>query len=47
MKSRGHTNVKRSMGCRIEQDRLEAAREALLREWITIEEITHSDPPVT
>jgi DNA-binding NarL/FixJ family response regulator len=25
----------------------EAAREALLREWITIEEITHSDPPDT
>jgi DNA-binding NarL/FixJ family response regulator len=25
----------------------EAAREALLRDWITIEEITHSDPPDT
>ena len=25
----------------------EAAREALLRDWITIEEVTHSDPPVT
>ena len=25
----------------------EAAREALLRDWITIEELTHSDPPPT
>jgi hypothetical protein len=25
----------------------EASREALLRDWITIEEITHSDPPLT
>jgi len=25
----------------------EAAREALMREWITIEEVTQSDPPAT
>ena len=25
----------------------EAAREALLRDWITIEELTHSEPPLT
>jgi hypothetical protein len=25
--------------------RTEASREALLRDWITIEEVTHSDPP--
>jgi hypothetical protein len=27
--------------------RTEASREALLREWITIEELTHSEPPLT
>jgi ATP/maltotriose-dependent transcriptional regulator MalT len=37
-------NVNQKMGV---SSRTEAAREALLRDWITIEEITHSDPPLT
>jgi DNA-binding NarL/FixJ family response regulator len=37
-------NIYQKMGV---SSRGEAAREALLRDWITIEEITHSDPPVT
>ena len=37
-------NVYNKMGV---SSRSEASREALLREWITIEEVTHSDPPVT
>jgi DNA-binding NarL/FixJ family response regulator len=37
-------NVYQKMGV---SSRGEAAREALLRDWITIEEITHSDPPLT
>jgi DNA-binding NarL/FixJ family response regulator len=37
-------NVYQKMGV---SSRSEASREALLREWITIEEVTHSDPPVT
>jgi DNA-binding NarL/FixJ family response regulator len=35
-------NVYQKMGV---GSRAEAAKEALLREWITIEELTHSDPP--
>jgi DNA-binding NarL/FixJ family response regulator len=37
-------NVYQKMGV---TSRTEAAREALLRDWITIEEVTHSDPPIT
>jgi DNA-binding NarL/FixJ family response regulator len=37
-------NIFQKMGV---SSRGEAAREALLREWITIEEVTQSDPPVT
>ena len=37
-------NIYQKMGV---SSRTEAAREALLRDWITIEEVTHSDPPVT
>jgi DNA-binding NarL/FixJ family response regulator len=37
-------NVYQKMGV---TSRTEASREALLRDWITIEEITHSDPPDT
>jgi DNA-binding NarL/FixJ family response regulator len=37
-------NVYKKMGV---SSRGEAARKALLRDWITIEEITHSDPPLT
>jgi DNA-binding NarL/FixJ family response regulator len=37
-------NVYKKMGV---SSRTEASREALLREWITIEEVTHSDPPLT
>jgi DNA-binding NarL/FixJ family response regulator len=37
-------NVYQKMGV---SSRTEASREALLREWITIEEVTHSDPPLT
>jgi ATP/maltotriose-dependent transcriptional regulator MalT len=37
-------NIYQKMGV---SSRGEAAREALLREWITIEEVTQSDPPVT
>jgi DNA-binding NarL/FixJ family response regulator len=37
-------NVYQKMGV---GSRGEAAREALRREWITIEELTHSDPPPT
>jgi DNA-binding NarL/FixJ family response regulator len=37
-------NVYQKMGV---SSRSEASREALLREWITIEEVTHSDPPLT
>ena len=37
-------NIYQKMGV---SSRGEAAREALLRDWITIEEITHSDPPLT
>jgi DNA-binding NarL/FixJ family response regulator len=37
-------NIYQKMGV---SSRTEAAREALLRDWITIEEITHSDPPLT
>ena len=37
-------NVYQKMGV---SSRSEASREALLREWITIEDVTHSDPPVT
>jgi DNA-binding NarL/FixJ family response regulator len=37
-------NVYQKMGV---GSRAEAAKEALLREWITIEELTHSDPPPT
>ena len=37
-------NVYNKMGV---SSRSEASREALLREWITIEELTHSDPPLT
>jgi DNA-binding NarL/FixJ family response regulator len=36
-------NVYQKMGV---SSRTEASREALLRDWITIEEVTHSDPPV-
>jgi DNA-binding NarL/FixJ family response regulator len=35
-------NVYQKMGV---SSRTEASREALLRDWITIEELTHSDPP--
>ena len=37
-------NVYKKMGV---SSRTEASREALLREWITIEELTHSEPPLT
>jgi DNA-binding NarL/FixJ family response regulator len=37
-------NVYQKMGV---GSRSEAAREALLRDWITIEEVTQSDPPAT
>jgi DNA-binding NarL/FixJ family response regulator len=37
-------NVYKKMGV---SSRGEASREALLREWITIEEVTQSDPPAT
>ena len=37
-------NIYQNMGV---SSRTEASREALLREWITIEEVTQSDPPVT
>jgi DNA-binding NarL/FixJ family response regulator len=37
-------NVYQKMGV---SSRGEAAKEALLRDWITIEEVTQSDPPVT
>jgi len=37
-------NVYLKMGV---SSRGQAAREALLRDWITIEEVTHSDPPAT
>jgi DNA-binding NarL/FixJ family response regulator len=37
-------NVYQKMGV---SSRGEASKEALLREWITIEELTHSDPPAT
>jgi DNA-binding NarL/FixJ family response regulator len=37
-------NVYKKMGV---SSRTEAAREALFRDWITIEEITQSEPPVT
>jgi DNA-binding NarL/FixJ family response regulator len=37
-------NVYQKMGV---SSRGEAAKEALLRDWITIEEVTKSDPPVT
>jgi DNA-binding NarL/FixJ family response regulator len=37
-------NIYQKMGV---SSRGEAAREALLRDWITIEEITQSDPPLT
>src|SRR5215208_3759162 len=37
-------NIYQKMGV---SSRGQAAREALLRDWITIEEVTHSDPPVT
>jgi DNA-binding NarL/FixJ family response regulator len=37
-------NVYQKMGV---SSRTEASREALLRDWITIEELTHSDPPAT
>src|SRR5829696_5804907 len=37
-------NVYQKMGV---SSRGQAAREALLRDWITIEEVTHSDPPLT
>ena len=37
-------NVYQKMGV---SSRGEASREALTREWITIEELTHSEPPVT
>ena len=37
-------NVYQKMGV---SSRTEASREALLREWITIEELTHSEPPLT
>jgi DNA-binding NarL/FixJ family response regulator len=37
-------NIYQKMGV---SSRGEAAREALVREWITIEEVTQSDPPVT
>jgi ATP/maltotriose-dependent transcriptional regulator MalT len=37
-------NIYQKMGV---SSRGEASREALLRDWITIEEITHSDPPLT
>jgi DNA-binding NarL/FixJ family response regulator len=36
-------NVYQKMGV---SSRGEASREALLRDWITIEEVTHSDPPL-
>ena len=36
-------NIFQKMGV---SSRGEASREALLRNWITIEEVTHSDPPV-
>jgi DNA-binding NarL/FixJ family response regulator len=39
---RHQANVYKKMGV---SSRGEAAREALLRDWITIEELTHSDPP--
>ena len=35
-------NVYQKMGV---SSRGEASKEALLRDWITIEEVTHSDPP--
>jgi DNA-binding NarL/FixJ family response regulator len=37
-------NIYQKMGV---SSRTEASREALTRDWITIEEVTHSDPPVT
>ena len=37
-------NIYQKMGV---SSRGQAAREALLRDWITIEEVTHSDPPDT
>jgi len=37
-------NIYQKMGV---SSRGEASREAFLRDWITIEEITHSDPPLT
>jgi DNA-binding NarL/FixJ family response regulator len=37
-------NIFQKMGV---SSRGEAAKEALLRDWITIEEVTKSDPPVT
>jgi DNA-binding NarL/FixJ family response regulator len=37
-------NVYQKMGV---SSRTEASREGILREWITIEEVTHSDPPLT
>ena len=37
-------NVYQKMGV---SSRGEAAREALTRDWITIEELTHSEPPLT
>jgi DNA-binding NarL/FixJ family response regulator len=37
-------NVYNKMGV---GSRTEASREALLRDWITIEEITQPDPPLT
>jgi DNA-binding NarL/FixJ family response regulator len=37
-------NIYQKMGV---SSRGEAAREALVREWITVEEVTQSDPPVT
>ena len=37
-------NVYQKMGV---SSRTEASREALTRDWITIEELTHSEPPVT
>jgi NarL family two-component system response regulator LiaR len=37
-------NIYQKMGV---SSRTEASREALTREWITIEEVTQPDPPVT
>jgi len=37
-------NIYQKMGV---SSRTEASREALTRDWITMEEVTHSDPPVT